>query len=69
DRIAADIVAAQEEEEQLLIRYDEMMNQARPDTPGLDIPTKRLINFMILAFAQHLYLHFNEDQIAEMAKE
>lgn len=69
DGIAASIVAAQEEEERLLHRYDEVMNETPPDTPGLDIATKRMINFMILAFAQHLYLHFNEDNIAVMAKE
>ena len=69
DDIAANIVAAQAEEGQLLLRYDEVMNQDPPDTQGLDIATKRLINFMILAFAQHLYLHFNEDSIADLAKE
>lgn len=69
DEFAASIVAAQAEEERLLISYDDVMNQVPPDTPGLDTATKRLINFMILAFAQHLYLHFNEDQIADMAKE
>lgn len=69
DEIAASIVAAQEEEERLLHRYDAVMNEVPPDMQGLDIATKRLINFMILAFAQHLYLHFNEDNIADMAKE
>ena len=69
DEFAAGIVAAQAEEEQLLLRYDEVMNQQPPDTQGLDIATKRTINFMILSFAQHLYMHFNEDNIAVMAKE
>ena len=69
DEIAANIVAAQEVEEQLMLRYDEVMNEVPPDVQGLDIATKRLINLMILAFAQHLYLHFNEDNIADMAKE
>ena len=31
--------------------------------------TKRSINLMILAFAQQLYLHFEEDDLAVMAKE
>ena len=69
DEIAASIVSAQEEEERLLLRYDEVMNAKPPDTQGLDIATKRLINFMIISFAQHLYLHFSEDNIANMAKE
>ncbi len=69
DEIAANIDAEQRQEEQLLLQYDEIQSRVPPDTQGLDIPTKRLINFMILAFAQHLYLHFNEDDLAGMAKE
>ncbi len=42
---------------------------APPDQQGLDIPAKRLINFMIIAFAQQLYLHFNNDRMVDMAKE
>jgi len=40
-----------------------------PDTQGLDIPTKRMINFMILSFAQQMFLHFRSDGLAGMAKE
>lgn len=42
---------------------------APPDPQGLDITAKRSINFMIIAFAQQLYLHFSDDQMAGMAKE
>ncbi len=31
--------------------------------------TKRAINFMILSFAQQLWLHFSTDDLASMAKE
>lgn len=48
---------------------EQMRNAAPPDQQGLDIPTKRSINFMIVAFAQQLYLHFSDDQLAGMAKE
>jgi len=69
DRLAETIARAQLEEEQLLLRYDEVQKRQPPDTRGLDIPTKRLINCMILAFAQQLYLHFEPDGIVGMAKE
>ena len=69
DAIAASIDAAQQEEQSLLLEYDAIQNREPPDTQGLDIATKRLINFMILSFAQHLYLHFDEDGLAGMAKE
>lgn len=48
---------------------ERIQNAAPPDQQGLDIPTKRSINFMIIAFAQQLYLHFSDDQLAGMAKE
>lgn len=69
DNLASEIEAAQIEERSLLHRYDEVQNRQPPDTEGLDIPTKRLINFMILAFAQQLFLHFHDDDLAQLAKE
>lgn len=63
------IDAARQEEEALLLEYDAIQNREPPDAKGLDVPTKRLINFMILAFAQQLYLHFSEDGLVGMAKE
>lgn len=69
DSLAASIDEAQQSEERLMMRYDEIQNRQPPDTQGLDISTKRTINFMILAFAQQMYLHFSEDGLAGMAKE
>jgi hypothetical protein len=69
DAIAARIDAAQKNEEALLLRFDEIQNRLPPDNHGLDIPTKRTINFMILSFAQQLYLHFSDCDLAGMAKE
>jgi hypothetical protein len=45
------------------------LNLSPPKHEGLDVATKRSINLMILAFAQQLYLHFEEDNLAAMAKE
>jgi hypothetical protein len=69
DRLAQSIDAAQHEEQALLLKYDEIQSREPPDTEGLTVPTKRLINFMILAFGQQLYLHFSKDGLAGMAKE
>lgn len=69
DALVNEIEVAQSQEEALLLQYDEVLNRVPPDTQGLDIATKRLINFMILAFAQQLYLHFCKGNLAGMAKE
>lgn len=67
--IAARIEVSQEEERELLNTLDGVHNLVPPDYEGLDDKTKRSINFMILAFLQQLYLHFEEDNLAAMAKE
>jgi hypothetical protein len=69
DELAASIDAAHQEEERLLLAYDDLQNQPPPETQGLDIKAKRTINFTILAFAQHLYLHFREGGLISLAKE
>lgn len=69
DELAASIDAAQQCEERLLLDYEELQNRPPPETQGLDVAAKRMINFTILAFAQHLYLHFREDGLVDLAKE
>lgn len=69
DNLASSLVSSQEDERLLLLQLDAVEKREPPDTQGLDISTKRRINFMILAFGQELYLHFREDSVAEMAKE
>jgi len=69
DALVMRIAADQEKERELRQSLESLQALAPPDTEGLDIETKRSINFMILAFAQQLYLHFYEDNLAEMAKE
>lgn len=69
EELEARISGAHAEEQSLLEELDEIEKLAPPDQQGLDIAAKRSINFMILAFAQQLYLHFEEDNLAAMAKE
>jgi len=68
-RLLVEIEAAQHDEEQLLLQYDEVRERQPPDTMGLNLGTKRLINFTILAFAQQLFLHFSDDELASLAKD
>lgn len=67
--ITAKIELGQAKEAELLKSRDGLQNLAAPDHKGLDDATKRSINFMILAFVQQLYLHFEDDNLAAMAKE
>jgi len=69
DDLAEQIVLSQEEADALLQDLEEVKNRKPPDNQGLNIPTKRSINMMILAFAQQLYLHFADDDLARLAKE
>ena len=67
--ISTSLADAEAREQTLLAELDEIQSRQAPDTEGLDIASKRSINFMILAFAQQLYLHFSEDNLAGLAKE
>jgi hypothetical protein len=67
--IAARLDAGQAREQELLQAQGKIQNLTPPDHGGLDGATKRSINFMILSFAQQLYLHFADDNLAELAKD
>lgn len=67
--IAMRIEAGQREENRALQELDEVQGQNPPDQQGLDIGAKRSINFMILSFVQQLFLQFQDDDLAGMAKE
>jgi hypothetical protein len=67
--IVARINAGEARETELLQNLGKVDDLAPPENEGLDRATKRAINFMILSFAQQLYLHFAEDNLASLAKE
>ena len=69
DELSAQIETAGQREEELLAELDEIQTRTPPPVPGLDIAAKRSINFMILAFAQDLYLRFEDRNFAAMVKE
>ena len=67
--IEASVGAAQQKESELLHELDAIETREPPPHQGLDIGTKRSINFLILAFAQQLYLDYSESNLAGLAKE
>ncbi len=67
--IAARIEAGQRAENESLHELEEIQKLDPPDRQGLDIAAKRSINFMILSYAQQLYLQYQEDDLVGLAKE
>jgi hypothetical protein len=69
DSLAAELVLTQQRESDLLVKLDELQKLSPPDHQGLDVAAKRTINFMILSYAQQLFLHLADDEIATLSKE
>ncbi len=69
DSIAGDIATTQEREQALSAELAKLHALEGPDTQGLAIGSKRSINLMIVSFAQQLYLHFSDGDLAALAKE
>ena len=69
EALAVQIAAKEQDENALRTKLDDIRRREPPETLGLDIPTKRSINFMILAFAQQLYLMFDDDELASFVRE
>ena len=58
-----------DEERALAEKVAALENARPPDPPGLSLAEKRSVNFMILAFAQHLFLQFDDRNLAALVKE
>ncbi len=69
DELNRQIQVREREQDALRHQIEEVNSRQPPDNVGLDIATKRSINFMILAFAQQLYLLFEDDELASFVKE
>ena len=69
DDMGVRIEAGRSRERELLQGFNEIEQLNPPDNLGLDIAAKRSINFMILSFAQQLYLNFEEHDLVDLAKE
>lgn len=53
----------------LRAQLEEVKTRTPPDAIGLDIRAKRSINFMILAYTQHLYIQFGDNALVGLIKE
>lgn len=67
--IEAEVAAAHEREARLLAELDRIEKLEPPPHEGLDVAAKRSINFMILSYVQQLYLLYEEDDLASLAKD
>lgn len=56
-------------EQALLKKVEALENREPPEPPGLSLAEKRSVNFMILAFAQHLFLQFSDRNLVALVKE
>lgn len=61
--------ALREQERAVLGKVEALENGALPDPPGLSLAEKRSVNFTILAFAQHLFLQFDDRNLVALVKE
>ena len=69
EALEGEIVSTQADEQNLLAELETIRRRKPPEVPGLDVAAKRSINLMILAFAQDLYLRFEDRNLAAMVKE
>ena len=69
ENIEQSISEAHAREAELMRELEAIESAEPPPNPGLDIAAKRSINFMVLSYAQQLYLQYFEDNIVGLAKE
>ena len=67
--LEARIDASRDKERALVEKVEALENMPLPDPPGLSLAEKRSVNFMIVAFAQHLFLQFGDRNLAALVKE
>jgi len=68
-QLEQEIEPARAAEASLIVDLAAVSERAPPKTQGLNISSKRLINLMILAFAQQLYLQFSDREFTGLVKE
>ena len=69
DVFTAELAAAQQSEQELLEELEAVRNRKPDGNAGLSIAEKRSINFMIISFAQQVYLQFQDDRLVSLIKE
>jgi len=61
--------AARTRMEEMFDRRLKVENEPWPEFPGLSVEGRRIINIAVIAFAQHLFGHFSENNISRLARE
>ncbi|MEM9404056.1 MAG: hypothetical protein AAGA44_16415 [Pseudomonadota bacterium] len=69
EELAAEIQAFESTEEAKRAETEAIQSREPPETLGLGLAVKRSINFMILSYAQQLYLSFDDDGLVSLVKE
>lgn len=68
-KLESQFAEARQQEQAHLEDIEAIEQEHPPDPKGLSIAEKRSINFMIVAFAQHLYLQFGDRNLVALVKE
>jgi predicted nuclease with TOPRIM domain len=68
-QLESDWESARDALEQLFDKRIKIESEPWPEFPGLNVEAKRAVNIAIIALAQHLYVHFSENDIARMARD
>ncbi len=69
ERLAQQVEAHRQAEQAAADKLEAARNARPPENQGLELPMKRSINLLILAFAQQLFLDFEDGELAGLAKE
>ena len=67
--LSEEIQALENEVDEKRRSIESIQNRQPPDAMGLDLAAKRLINFMIISFAQQLYVNHEDDDLVALVKE
>lgn len=74
-KLAVDIAAAEEqvapvvaERDECLAELERVRDREPPQFKGLSVQARREINIQLLAMAQYLYVHFNENDLGVLAR-
>ena len=65
----AEYAAARARMEEMFDRRMKIEGEPWPEFPGLSTEGRRIINIAVIAYAQHLYSHFSENNVSRLARE
>lgn len=69
NRLRQQIAAAEDQTQRLLESLETIKTRQPPVVSGLDTASKRNLNFMIISYAQELFINFSDEALADMARD